>query len=206
MIQVSTVDAPALSRQNLTRKSALHPNNIGVFHQYYPLIRKLAYQLSFCDSSKNLKKELIQEGIVALLQAHEKFDYNRGVKPISYYYPCIKGAMLNYLSHEQDLSSNSVSLSTPLTFEKSDGNGDLILEDIIKDEDPKNNPDRVIKHESIKDALRKLTSKQCKVIKLHFWEGYKMSEIAELMGVSRARISSLFMSALERMKLELLTA
>lgn len=53
----------------------------------------------------------------------------------------------------------------------------------------------VIENERLADALRKLTDRQRRMIELAFWEGYKLKEIAVIMGCKPNTVSQIIASA-----------
>jgi len=65
--------------------------------KFTPLIRKLAYDLAKSLPPSVEVEDLIQEGVVGLLGAIERFDPSRHVKLSTYVVTRIRGAMLDYL-------------------------------------------------------------------------------------------------------------
>ncbi len=65
--------------------------------KFTPLIRKLAYDLAKSLPPSVEIEDLIQEGVVGLLGALERFDPSRHVKLSTYVVTRIRGAMLDYL-------------------------------------------------------------------------------------------------------------
>ncbi len=65
--------------------------------EFYPLVRKIAYDLVRSLPPSISVDDLIQEGIMGFLTAIEKFDPQRNLKISTYVTSRIKGAMLDYL-------------------------------------------------------------------------------------------------------------
>ncbi|BBJ27279.1 FliA/WhiG family RNA polymerase sigma factor [Athalassotoga saccharophila] len=65
--------------------------------EFYPLVRKIAYDLVRSLPPSISVDDLIQEGIIGFLSAIEKFDPQRNLKVSTYVTSRIKGAMLDYL-------------------------------------------------------------------------------------------------------------
>ncbi len=65
--------------------------------EFTPLIRKFAYDLAKSLPPSVEVDDLVQEGVVGLLGAIERFDPSRHVKLSTYVVTRIKGAMLDYL-------------------------------------------------------------------------------------------------------------
>lgn len=68
-----------------------------LIHEFLPYVKRFAY-----DLKKNLPQnievdDLIQEGLIALLQAAENYDPKKGSKLRSYVLTRVKGAMYDYL-------------------------------------------------------------------------------------------------------------
>jgi RNA polymerase sigma factor FliA len=57
--------------------------------------------------------------------------------------------------------------------------------------------------ESVKEALRRLTHRQRQVLVLYFLEGLAKSEIADVLGVGRSRITQLLQQGLRNLRVEL---
>ena len=53
---------------------------------------------------------------------------------------------------------------------------------------------------SLKEALRKLSEREKKIINMRFYKGKTQMEIAEEIGISQAQVSRLEKGALERIK------
>lgn len=60
-----------------------------------PMVKHLAYKLVRGCGSNDLLEDLMQAGIVGLLEAIEKYDPQRGIKLNTYAYMRIKGAMID---------------------------------------------------------------------------------------------------------------
>lgn len=69
--------------------------------------------------------------------------------------------------------------------------------------DPSECVDLVARHESIRDALWRLTERQRQVLVLHFLEGLPKSEVASVLGIDRSRVTQLLHRGLSNLRLEL---
>jgi len=58
-------------------------------------------------------------------------------------------------------------------------------------------------HDAVKAALLRITERQRQVLVLHFLEGFQKSEIAEILGVDRSRITQLVHQGLRNLRTEL---
>jgi RNA polymerase sigma factor FliA len=61
----------------------------------------------------------------------------------------------------------------------------------------------VTMRDSVKEALRRLTERQRQVLVLYFLEGFTKSEIADILGVGRSRITQLLQQGLRNLRIEL---
>lgn len=121
---------------------------------YQPLVFKLAMGFKL-DESETM--ELIQEGMVGLLEAAESYDFNRGVAFSLFATYRIRGSMLTFLKK----TSNKGILS--LEEELIDG---FCLRDIIKSDDllPCEIAERHMLHEKVSQAMGRLPSKEKNVL------------------------------------------
>lgn len=71
-----------------------------IFH-YQPLVLKLATKIS---QQEKMLQDLVQEGILALIESVETYDYGRGVAFSLFAMHRIRGQMLNYLQKERGSS------------------------------------------------------------------------------------------------------
>ena len=60
-----------------------------------------------------------------------------------------------------------------------------------------------IEHVALRDAMKKLTERERKIIEMRFYNGKTQMEIAESIGISQAQVSRLEKGALERMRREI---
>lgn len=94
-----------------------------------------------------------------------------------------------------DAIQSPVSLYDPVYTE---GGDTLYVMDQISDK--KNKEDNWIQDLSLSEAMKKLTSRQNKIITLRFFQGKTQMEVAEEIGISQAQVSRLEKTALRCMK------
>ncbi|MEJ5256663.1 MAG: FliA/WhiG family RNA polymerase sigma factor [Fervidobacterium sp.] len=81
-------------------------NKESIIREFLPLIGKMAKDLKV-NLPRNVEiDDLIQEGVIALLQAVEKYDPRHGATFKTYVYNRIKGAMIDYLRKLDYLPKN----------------------------------------------------------------------------------------------------
>lgn len=152
----------------------------------------------FCPG---MSDDLLQEGLIAFLEAVRRFDLSRSTRLSTYAWKTVAGQLKNYLRsgrpHRQAVSVEDLPDMT--------GNPHLLPEEIVGDEvDYPEHMRRLIddEHETriVQRALSKLTPKQRRAVKLHYWEDMRQVAIAERMGVSRPAISQLLRRALNQLE------
>jgi RNA polymerase sporulation-specific sigma factor len=80
----------------------------------------------------------------------------------------------------------------------SDGGDTIFIMDQVKDE--RNTDEAWIEGISLKEAMKKLTSKEKYILRLRFFEGKTQTEVAVHIGISQAQVSRLEKNAISRMK------
>ncbi|QIV79169.1 FliA/WhiG family RNA polymerase sigma factor [Fervidobacterium pennivorans subsp. keratinolyticus] len=81
-------------------------NKAAIVKEYLPLVTRLARDLKVNLPHNVEIDDLIQEGVVALLQAVDKYDPRHGATFKTYVYTRIKGAMIDYLRKLDYLPKN----------------------------------------------------------------------------------------------------
>jgi len=81
-------------------------NKDAIVKEYLPLVTRLARDLKVNLPHNVEIDDLIQEGVVALLQAVDKYDPRHGATFKTYVYTRIKGAMIDYLRKLDYLPKN----------------------------------------------------------------------------------------------------
>lgn len=81
-------------------------NKEAIVKEYLPLVTRLARDLKVNLPHNVEIDDLIQEGVIALLQAVDKYDPRQGATFKTYVYSRIKGAMIDYLRKLDYLPKN----------------------------------------------------------------------------------------------------
>lgn len=129
-------------------------------------------------------EDLVQEGLLGLLEAKGHFDKSKEAAFSTYAYFWIKKRILEALTRENHISSKTVDLN------------EEILADI---------PD--IQTERASEGIKSLSIpagfpiQEEKVLRLSFEERKTYHEIAEILGISRERVRQLINKAMRRIKL-----
>ncbi|HEY3130687.1 MAG TPA: sigma-70 family RNA polymerase sigma factor [Acidobacteriota bacterium] len=174
--------------------------------RFAPMVAKLARDLSWGPESR---RELRQEGYVALLAGLKYFDPHAGACLSTFLYHRIRGRMLHWRRDERQAltlapishRSNVVSLYEPIL---GDGNDTLFMADIVEDDTLSARPDDRIHSSVLRDVvagtLRMISRRQSEALRLLFWDDLQASEIAERLGVSRPRVTVMVQAALSNLQ------
>lgn len=99
------------------------------------------------------------------------------------------------IANALDAIMDPVSLYEPV-FE---GNGDAVC---VMDQvgDPQNTDEQWLEHIALKEAMRQLTEREQKILRMRFFEGRTQMDVAKEIHISQAQVSRLEKGALESMK------
>ena len=156
---------------------------------YQPLVFKLAisFQLPEADTM-----EIIQEGMVGLLEAAENYDYTRGVAFSVFASFRIKGSMVDYLK-----KSNS----STLYLEGDLGSGLTLGETLASVQaSPTELAERQLLQEKVTQALGRLPEKEQQVITGMYLEDRTAQSIARAIDVSLGHVYHLQKKGVRRIR------
>ena len=156
---------------------------------YQPLVFKIAisFQLPEGDTM-----ELIQEGMVGLLEAAENYDYTRGVAFSVFASFRIKGSMLDYLK-----KSNSGALY----LEGDLGSGLTLGETLTSAQaSPSELAERQLLHEKVTQALGRLPEKEQQVITGMYLEDKTAQSVADAIDISLGHVYRLQKKGVRRIR------
>jgi len=174
-----------------------------VVEQYLPLINKLAFKLG---AGRDNVPDLIQTGVVGLLAAHQRFDPSKQTRFGTYAYPCIRGAMLNFIKAELahggvSTYASIASLDAPLPGSEDEN---ATFHDVVGDESSEtilaNELDLRRKVARLRPAVQRLTPREKLVIRIVFFRNANQRQAALLLKVSEPRISALIKTSLRKLK------
>lgn len=97
--------------------------------------------------------------------------------------------------HALDAIAGPMSLYEPVY---QDGGDTLYLMDQVRDK--KNGEDHWVEDLALKDAMKRLSSREYEIIQLRFFEGKTQTEVAEEISISQAQVSRLEKTALKNMR------
>lgn len=156
---------------------------------YQPLVFKIAisFQLSEPDTM-----ELIQEGMVGLLEAAENYDYTRGVAFSVFASFRIRGSMVDYLKK----SNNGA-----LYLEGDLGSGLTLGETLASVQaSPSELAERQLLHEKVTQALGRLPEKEQQVITGMYLEDRTAQSVADAIDISLGHVYRLQKKGVRRIR------
>ena len=156
---------------------------------YQPLVFKLA--ISF-QLQENETMELVQEGMVGLLEAAENYDYTRGVAFSVFATFRIKGRMLDYLKKTNNgVLYLEVDLGSGLTLGETLASGQV---------SPTEYAERQLLHDKVTQALDRLPEKEQKVITGMYLEDRPAQAVAEAIDISLGHVYRLQKKGVRRIR------
>ena len=177
---------------------------------YIPLVKKIASSIykRLPDYSEVEFEDLVGVGYVGLMEAKHHFDENKKTSFGTYASILIRGRILDYLRsldvRTKEEKSEGINRRKTLSIEefinesiKEDRLGFLGTED--------ENPFEVVEKKELIELVMKaidtvLNDNEKIVLSLFFKEGLKQREIADIMGITSARVTQLKQSALRKIR------
>ena len=150
--------------------------------------------------------DLISIGTIGLIKAINSFNADKNIKLATYASRCIENEILMYLRRTARLKSE-VSFDEPLNTDF-EGN-ELLLSDVLgtSAESVYGDIESNAEKEQLKEALKKLTERERKIMFLRFGLGggeeMTQKDVADLLGISQSYISRLEKKIIQRLKKEI---
>lgn len=160
---------------------------------YQPLVYKLVAGVSV---SNQIMMDLIQEGIIGLIEAVENFQLDKQVRFSTYARYRIRGRVLNYLKRDLKLDLDLVSLDNSFADD-----GTTLLEKLAEEGLSLEGQveERYLKQEVLK-ALERLSEKEREAVKTLLYEGEDAKEIAKRMQISTGHLYRLQRKGIKRIR------
>ena len=166
-------------------------------------LRLVVYIARKFDNTGVDNDDLVSIGTIGLIKAINSFRSDKNIKLATYASRCIENEILMYLRRTARLKSE-VSFDEPLNTDF-DGN-ELLLSDVLGTSadavygDIESNAEK----EQLKEALKKLTDRERKIMFLRFGLGggeeMTQKDVADLLGISQSYISRLEKKIILRLK------
>lgn len=130
--------------------------------------------------------DLMQAAFLALVAAVEYYDPEKGVQLLTYYKATLKTAFAEATGwrtakQQRDPMHRSDSLDQPMDWSDPDGNtlGDLVADPGNPMEAVEERLYRDWQRETIAKALDKLPADQARILRLRYWEGLTLAQVAQ---------------------------
>ncbi len=160
---------------------------------YQPLVYKLVAGLAV---SKEIMMDLIQEGIIGLIESAENYDLEKNVRFSTYAKYRIRGRILNYLKRDLKLDLDLVSLDYSL-----DDDGTTLLEKLAEEGLSLEGQveERFLKQEVL-NAMERLSIKEREAIRALLYAGEDAKEVAKKLQISPGHLYRLQRKAVKRIR------
>lgn len=169
--------------------------------------------------SPAFRKDLEQEGVIALYRAVDLFDTSRGLRFSTYAVHWLRQSFLTWIYNHsstvriptymrkvmnrvsrggdlEDVNDSTMAWARKLNEQSTVTADDLEFEDRTE---PAGHPPRELASE-IEQALAALSPRERRLVRKRYWKGLTLREIGEQEGVSLERVRQVINRALKRMK------
>ena len=163
--------------------------------RYVGLVKSIALQVRGVYSSFAQVDDIINEGVLALVGAVDKFDPDKGIKFETFVSKRIRGAVI-------DLANTALCnlLSLDSLFDDQDQGG-VDVADSVGTGRPEDSLLRQELLDTLTDGIASLRENEQMVVSLYYRKNLSMKEIAQVMEVSEPRISQIHSRAIQKLKL-----
>ena len=151
---------------------------------YRPLVFWIAKKINFNKNNNNLSQDLIQEGMLALIHAVDKFEPERGFKFATYAFHRIRGQMINMLERSEKRAPLPVA--------------DEILEFYDNNNDKFERDDDWL---NVSEIISRLPGREAEVVSALFFEHKEPKDIASEKKIDISHVYRLRRAAVARIKL-----
>lgn len=169
-------------------------------------LRLVVYIAKKFDNTGVDNDDLISIGTIGLIKAINSFRADKNIKLATYASRCIENEILMYLRRAARLKSE-VSFDEPLNTDF-EGN-ELLLSDVLgtSAESVYGDVEAKAEREQLKEALKKLSERERKIMFLRFGLGggeeMTQKDVADMLGISQSYISRLEKKIILRLKKEI---
>lgn len=185
------------------------------------MVERMSRQLRRRIGPRVSREDLMQIGMLALVEAAERFDAERGVPFELWAAPRVRGALIDGLASLTGLSRthvraitayNNASTDERASFSKAPAVLTIVDGELAEDlfdhgqcvtlpRDPADDSLRREAFHHVLTALDQVATDERELIRSHYLEGRTLAQLAEERGVSRSWLSRLHQRALHRVRL-----
>ena len=161
--------------------------------------------------------DLFQIGCIGLIKAIDNFDLSQNVRFSTYAVPMIIGEIRRYLRDNnpirvsrslKDIAYKALQVRERLirtnskepTVSEIAKELELEVESVDQVQDKKDTDENWLQEISLKEAIKKLNSREKLVLDLRFYKGRTQIEVADEIGISQAQVSRIEKNALKNMR------
>lgn len=145
------------------------------------------------------KQDLVGYGVLGLVLAVKRYDPTKKVKFVTYAYRRIYGSIMNGLRLFDWLPRSLYKKRDKYHVVSSDEDGAVLEVRDFRNACPIDRLERAEGRASMLGVIRKLPKRERRLIKMYYYDGVKLGEIAKKMKVSKGFVSQLRKRALEKM-------
>jgi RNA polymerase sigma factor (sigma-70 family) len=146
------------------------------------------------------REDLQSLGYLGLIRAAKTFDPTRGVAFSTYAYRCIETTITGALRRESDRQIDCISLSLLIGEEENNP-----LEELLAHQGPDAAAEAFISYdrELMEYAMEGLPEQQAKLIRMIYFDGETVSQIAQLWSLNAQAVQNIHLKALKTMRIRL---
>ena len=159
-------------------------NNSITIEDYIGLVRSI---VSRYRNYNYPVEDLMQEGMIGLMEAEKRFDFEKGTSFATYAAFWVKKRIIDALNRERKESMDALSYDDNILNEEQENDGQSSAQE----------PEPT---EQILDIPQNIPAEEQTFLNLHYKEKRTLKDIANIMGLSRERIRQLRQKALRRLR------
>jgi len=174
--------------------------------KYAGLIKPVIGRMTAYKHARADYEDMASAGMFGLIDAIDKFDYEKGIKFETYASIRIKGSVLDSLRRldwvPRTLRQKKEPVMALVSYDDPNIQGE---ESLLPDESvtPEDAVEQKETNEILASAVSHLNERERRVIGLYYYEDMTLKEISGLMGVSESRISQIHTKAVKKLRVKL---
>lgn len=150
-----------------------------VYKIYYKYFKNIA-------ESRNMKEDYIQEGMVGLVQAAQRFDPAKEIEFSTFACSYIKGFMLRFNDYVLGRNDRQKEFINNMTYLESPNNEGLLVKDILVSDFK---TDDIVNTIAIDECFNTLKPKCREIFKYKYKHQCTSEEVANALGISKSKVN-----------------